>query len=270
VYLIAEIGTNFPPENPLLAVRKALEVAQIAKVQIFKAEKLYALPKYVERLKPFEFNPKWLSGLDKSRLWASVFDPESAREAASYVSVLKIASGDITNEKLIKAVSNIGLPVAISTGAATVPEVFQAIKWAREGGAKKIILFQCVSAYPARPEDYNLRAILPFKKHVESIGLSDHTTSPEAAMLARALGYQYFEHHFRFQEEWSEDPPPDWGPFAFTPKEFKEYSSALMRAEEILGDGVKRPMPAERKERLYARRGKDGLRPVEEARNEMG
>ena len=274
--LIAEIGTNFYPHDPLEALRVAHKAgADIIKIQLFRADTLYATESLKERIRPFEFNPEWLRDLeDGISVWASVFDVDLAEQALPYLDGLKVASGDLVNKQIVEATARMAseakIPLALSTGAAERFEVVQALKWVSGYPLEELILFQCVSTYPARPMDYNLSSLLPFKRDVDVLGLSDHTPSFITAMIARALGYEYFERHVRPDTEWPGisglENPPDWGPFAFTPEQLAEYRMKIEWAEEIIGDGVKKPTEAERQERAWARRGADGLRPTEEVR----
>jgi len=274
---IAEIGTNFDPNDPLEALGQAAEAgADIVKVQLFQADTLYAMPDLQKRVAPFQFHPEWLAGWNRDiPVWASVFDIDLAEKALPYLKGLKVASGDLTCQRIVEGTARLAsdaeIPLALSTGAATGEEVRRALEWVHPFPVPRLYLFQCVSAYPARPEWYNLRAILPFKGDVDAIGLSDHTVSFVTAMIARALGYELFERHFRFSEAWPAavsklGQPPDWGPWAFPPPTFREYRHMIEWADEVLGDGVKGPIPEELEERVWARRGKDGLRPLERAR----
>jgi len=271
--LIAEIGTNFDPDDPLEALKTAQENgADIVKIQLFRAKTLYAVPELQERVRLFEFKPEWLKDWDGCPVWATVFDIELAEQALPYVKGLKIASGDLVYQKIVESTARLAsetnIPLALSTGAATEAEIKQALDWVQPFPVKELILFQCVSVYPAEPKDYNLRAILPFRKYVDTIGLSDHTTSYITAMLARALGYEVFERHFKFQETWQKPvTPPDWGAWAFTPSAFWEYRFMIEWTDEILGTGMKRVMEDESDERVWARRGSDGRRPIDVARD---
>ena len=47
----------------------------------------------------------------------------------------------------------------MSTGMATLAEIDEAVRTAREAGARQIALLKCTSAYPAPPEEMNLRTI---------------------------------------------------------------------------------------------------------------
>lgn len=115
---------------------------------------------------------------------------------------LKIASGDLTFEPVIRAAAATGKPVILSTGAGTVDEVDRAVDWVRQeiGDAplaERLVLMQCVSAYPTPIEQANVRAV-PFlaERYRVPVGYSNHVIGPEACFAAIALGASVVEVHF--------------------------------------------------------------------------
>ena len=77
----------------------------------------------------------------------------------------------------------------MSTGMASEEEISEAISVAKKEGCNEILLFHCISSYPAPIHDANLLQMLQLKEkyHVE-IGLSDHTMGNTAAIAAVSLG----------------------------------------------------------------------------------
>ena len=71
----------------------------------------------------------------------------------------KIASFENNHLPLIRKAASTGKPLIISTGMATIAELDEAVRIARESGCNDIILLKCTSAYPASPEDTNLLTI---------------------------------------------------------------------------------------------------------------
>ena len=209
----------------------------------------------------------WLSNLRSHanfcgvEFWASVFDPELAWSACSYLQGIKIASGDLTYDALVAEAAKVSAkckyPLAISTGAATEEEISHALDVAHSHNPYQLILFHCNSTYPAEQEAMNLRAGLIFRDRVDAIGLSDHTLDSVSCCMAVGVGYTYFEKHFRgYQVENTPDAP-----ISLMPNEFRNLITDIGRAETILGDGRKRVFAGEIGERKWARRGEDGLRP---------
>lgn len=284
--IIAEIGSTWArdswPESEEAALRSVSEAARAGatavKFQLFRADGLYSrerAPELHERVKRYELPLDWLQALreaaneEKVDLWASCFDYDVIHSDGWRFNCLKVASGDLTNKSLVDrlafacahfSMNTLGLSysMALSTGAATMEEVADALSWIGKYNVPHLTLFHCVSAYPAPPLEMNLRAGLEFAGGVDAVGLSDHTKTMQVAPLALALGYTAFEHHFKLPD--TPDDNPDAG-VAFTPVEFKMYVESLRWTEEVLGDGRKRPMPSEESERVWARRGEDGLRP---------
>lgn len=109
----------------------------------------------------------------------------------------KIASFENTDIPLIRKVAATGKPVIISTGMATVAELDETVRTAREAGCRDIILLKCTSTYPATPENTNLFTIPHMRELFQcQVGLSDHTMGIGAAVAAVALGATVIEKHF--------------------------------------------------------------------------
>src|SRR3989338_5172605 len=88
----------------------------------------------------------------------------------------KIASFENTDLPLIRRVAATGKPLIISTGMATVAEVGETVRTAREAGCKDLILLKCTSTYPATPENTNILTIPHLRELFGcEVGLSDHT-----------------------------------------------------------------------------------------------
>jgi N-acetylneuraminate synthase/N,N'-diacetyllegionaminate synthase len=162
------------------------------------------------------------------------------------------------------------MPLLISTGASYRGEILQALREAELWKVRDVILLQCVSLYPAQPRHYNLAALDLFRPKVGALGLSDHTLSDKASLLALARGYTWFEKHFAPLGS-EEAASPDHVVSLF-PDDFASWVGSLREAEAMLGPVPKAPLEEEFAERTYARRGADGLRPAGEGltRQEYG
>jgi len=125
--------------------------------------------------------------------WVSELDP--------ILKKYKVASADITNFQLLRAVARTGKPIYLSTGAATLLEIKDAIKEIQKYSSASIILMHCVLNYPTNSKNANLSRITILKQKFSDfeIGYSDHT-KPEFSRIAiasaRALGATVFEKHF--------------------------------------------------------------------------
>ena len=107
----------------------------------------------------------------------------------------KIASFEAIDLPLIRRAARSGRPLIISTGMTSPGEIGEAVQAARGAGAP-VALLHCVSAYPARYADANLRTIPRLAQDYGCIaGLSDHTAGTAAAVAAVALGACLIEKH---------------------------------------------------------------------------
>jgi len=109
----------------------------------------------------------------------------------------KIASFENTDLPLIRRVAATGKPLIISTGMATVAELDETARAAREAGCKDLILLKCTSTYPANPANSNILTI-PHMRELFGceVGISDHTMGTGVSVAAVALGATVIEKHF--------------------------------------------------------------------------
>jgi N-acetylneuraminate synthase len=150
-------------------------------------------------------------------------------EAPAY----KIASFEIIDTPLIKRVASTKKPLFISTGAASLLEISEAIQVARENGAEEILLFHCISSYPAPVEEAQLKNIKYLKeKFGVLVGLSDHTIGTDAGFLSVAMGAAAIEKHFIVDRSIGGADSE----FSATPVEFKELRVKIDLAKNMLGE----------------------------------
>ena len=187
----------------------------ILKGGIWDGTKLYDL--YKSAHTPFEWHKELFQYSKKIGItcFSSPFD-KTAVELLEALNcpAYKIASLEIIDHPLIEEVAKTGKPILMSTGAASENEIQEALNVAKSFGAKDILLFHCISAYPALLEESGLRSIeyLRNKFDVE-IGLSDHTIGPQAGIIAASLDSS----------------------FSMEPKEFKDMSTQLDLTVRALG-----------------------------------
>lgn len=216
------------------------EYFRIGKGTIWEGRTLYDL--YQEAYTPWEWQPKLKViaddlGLD---LFSSPFDHTAVDFLEKMgVPAYKIASFELVDLPLIRRVAQTGKPIIMSTGMATLAEIDEAVHTAREAGTTQIALLKCTSAYPAPPEEMNLRTIPHLADAFQvPVGLSDHTLGIAVPTAAVALGACIIEKHFTLSRK---IPGPD-SAFSLEPQEFKEMVSAVRTAEKALGQihyGVK-------------------------------
>lgn len=148
------------------------------------------------------------------------------------VPIYKIASFENTDIPLIKKVAATGKPIIISTGMATVAEIDESIRAAKEAGCKEVILLKCTSTYPTSPENTNI-ATIPHMKNLFNcqVGLSDHTMGTGVAVASVALGATVIEKHFTLSRA---DGGVD-SAFSLEPSELRHLVVETERAWQALG-----------------------------------
>ena len=145
----------------------------------------------------------------------------------------KIASFENVHLPLIRKAAATGKPLIISTGMATLAELDQAVRTAREAGCRELILLKCTSTYPADPQDSNLLTI-PHMRELFGcqVGLSDHTPGIGVALASVALGATVIEKHFTLSRaEGGVDAA-----FSLEPEEMKALVKESKRAWKALGN----------------------------------
>lgn len=183
--------------------------------------------------------------------FSSPFD-ESAVDFLETLDVpaYKIASFENVHLPLIRRVAATGKPMIISTGMATVAEIDEAVRTARESGCGDIALLKCTSTYPASPANSNVRTI----PHLRSlfrceVGLSDHTMGVGAAVAAVALGATVVEKHFTLSRA---DGGVD-SSFSLEPAELRALVVETERAWNALGEVTYGMGLAEKKSLVFRR-----------------
>lgn len=208
---------------------------------------------YREAFMPWSWFPRLKEiahqlGLD---LFSSPFD-ESAVDFLKEMQVpaYKIASFEIVDLPLLHKIGKTGKPVIMSTGMATLGEIEEAVNAIREVGGDQLVLLKCTSAYPASPEEMNLRVIPHLAEAFGTpIGLSDHTLNIAVPVVAATLGACIIEKHLTLSRAM---PGPD-AAFSLEPNEFKAMVEAVRTAEMAKGNikyGVKEQ---EAKSRIFRR-----------------
>ncbi len=261
-FIIAEIGLNHNGSVEL--AKKLIDAAKAAgasaaKLQSFAAESRLSQKvkenRYAEELIDTEegmfsmFKRLELTEAEHAELFAyarsidmllfsTPFDIESLELLESLGAPLyKIASMDVVNLPLIRRVAETGKPLIMSTGMSTLAEIEDAVEVVQSTGNKNLILMQCVSSYPAAPEDMNLKAMRTLHRAFGvPVGFSDHTIGLTTSTVALSLGAAAIERHFtldRFME----------GPdhiLSSEPKELGELVELSRAIPLIKGTGEKR------------------------------
>jgi sialic acid synthase SpsE len=220
VMVVAEIGNNH--EGNFDTAKRLTEMAakcgvDAVKFQTFKTELFvsHSDTARFDRLKSFELSYSQFERLSElahslGLLFISTpFDLKSGEFLRSIVDCYKIASGDNNFFPLINQVVQTEKPVMLSTGLCDWQQVEQTISFIRGKMAgseisNKLAVLHCVSCYPVKPEEANLRSIPYLKGRLNvNVGYSDHTEGIDAVILAVALGADIVEKHFTLDKNYS-------------------------------------------------------------------
>lgn len=218
---------------------------------IWNGRRLYDL--YGEAYTPWE----WHAALQRaaSDLGLDLFSTPFDHTAVDFLEQLgmpayKIASFEIVDLALIRRIAQLGKPIIMSTGMASLAEIEEAVATARNAGAGEIALLKCTSAYPSPAEDMHLRTIPHLAAMFGApVGLSDHTLGTAVPVAAVALGACIIEKHFTLSRA---IPGPD-STFSLEPHEFKQMAEAIRTAEVALGHISYGVSENERRSRVFRR-----------------
>ncbi len=214
VVVVAEIGVNH--EGDSAAAMRLLELAADAgadavKFQTYTPERYVAADdaERLDRVRRFGLAEEDFRALAARAgelgigFFSSALTEDVVPLLAELGQTIKIASGDITFEPVIRAAAATGRIVILSTGAANEAEVDRAVEWigdeiGSDKLADRLVLLHCVSAYPTPIEQANLNAIpyMAARYQPVRVGYSHHVQGPEAVIAAVALGANLVEVHF--------------------------------------------------------------------------
>lgn len=261
-FIIAEAGLNHNGDLELAKklIEKAAEVgADAIKFQSYHTENFVSKSsKYYQLFKNLELSDDDFKELNRFAKKKKIIFLSTPLDL-EYVDILneigvpafKIASGDLTFVPLLEKVAETGKPVILSTGMATIGEIYEAISILKENGCEDIGLLHCVSSYPTPFEEVNLRAMIMLKNVFNlPVGYSDHTLGIIIPLAAVALGAKVIEKHFTLDKNMD---GPDHK-LSADPEEFRQMVKGIRIVERALGDGYKRPMDCEKDARIHGRR----------------
>ena len=200
---------------------------------LWEGRTLYDL--YQEAYTPWEWHPRLMALAND--LGLACFSTPFDATAVDFLENLnvpchKVASFEIVDIPLLKKIATTGKPVIMSTGMASLAEIDEAVRTLRENGTENLTLLKCTSAYPAPPEEINLRAIPHLAETFACpAGLSDHTMGSAVAVAAVALGATVIEKHFTLSRA---DGGPD-SAFSMEPNEFGRMVQDIRTVEKAMG-----------------------------------
>lgn len=274
-FIIAEVGVHH--ENSIELAKAYIRAARVAgadavKFQTYSADRLAAkwAPTYWDdgsgRTQHDIFAERsLLTEKDYAELFeyaaelrilflSTPFDTDAARMLGELgMAAFKIASADITDLPLLRAVAAYGRPVLVSTGASTLDEVAAALDVVCEAGAP-VALLHCSLSYPTAVPDANLGRLHALAQRFEGVvlGYSDHTQPQDSELacpLAVALGASIVEKHFTLNKRLPGDDHYHAVDAEGLARLVKNCRDAHLMARD-LGETTEAEIPA----RTYARR----------------
>lgn len=201
---------------------------------IWSGKTLFEL--YKEAYMPWEWHEE-LKALSHS-LGLDFFSTPTHKTGVDYlenlgVPVYKVPSFEIVDLDLLGYIASKGKPMILSAGMASLKEIDEAVTACRFAGCQELAILKCTSAYPAQPDEANLRTIPHISETFEVVaGLSDHTLGIEVPIGAVSLGASIVEKHLTLDRK---SLGPD-SSFSLEPHEFKKMVEGVRFIERALGE----------------------------------
>lgn len=209
------------------------EYFQIKQGTIWDGTTLHKL--YEKAYTPWDWQPRLKEVAEEEGLicFSSPFD-NTAVDFLEEIKMpaYKIASFEFTDIPLVEYIASKGKPVIMSTGIATIGEIYDALEACKRMKNENVILLKCSSSYPSPLEDINLKTIPNMRETFNcSVGLSDHTMGYSVSTAAVALGASVIEKHFTLRRS---DGGSD-AAFSMEPEEFASMVKSIREVEKALG-----------------------------------
>ncbi|MDC3342509.1 pseudaminic acid synthase [Candidatus Pelagibacter sp.] len=256
-FIIAEISSNhkWSLKHTLKLIKKIKEAgADAVKIQTYDEKNMtfnskkgefivkeglwknYSLHELYKSAKtPLNWHKKIFNYARKLNLiaFSTPFDEKSADFLTKLkVPAYKIASFEIIDHPLIEHIAKKQKTIILSTGMATIEEINDAVKIIKKFKNNRIVLLHCISNYPSKNKDYNLKMMTKLKERFNlHIGLSDHSKGNEVALAATALGAKVIEKHVKLDGDNSSQDSK----FSMDTKKFKKFCENINNIWETLG-----------------------------------
>jgi N,N'-diacetyllegionaminate synthase len=264
VFVIAEAGVaHF---GSLEKARALVDLARragadVVKFQVFRTEDLVssAAPDWQRRLRSRELPPSAFREIRDYCVSMGIPFCATAHDEASLdvldelgVPFYKIGSGEVANWRFIETIARRGKPVVLSTGMYSLDDVTRAVEVVGAAGNRALALLHCVTRYPTRPEEVNLRAMQTLRDRFDVVvGYSDHTQGTHLPLAAVALGARIIEKHITL--DYDVPDAQDWK-VSCGPADLPDFLRQVREVEAALGTGIKAPAAAEAQSLEWARK----------------
>jgi N,N'-diacetyllegionaminate synthase len=198
-----------------------------------------------EILQKIAFTPdKWADIFNYARtknihVFVCTFDLPSVELAIKLkADGIKLNSADLSNPEVVAAVAKSGIPFTLGTGASTIDEVTNGLKFASQNGAQNIILMHGVQNFPTKTEDLHIQRINLLKEVFDlPVGYHDHTDGDDpfvkmVDLIAIGMGVAIIEKHITVDRG---EKGIDYQA-SLEPDEFKQFVKDIHRAYIALGE----------------------------------
>lgn len=148
--------------------------------------------------------------------------------------VWKIASGEVSNDVLLKRIIETGKPVILSSGMSSVEEMDRAVALLKAADISFAVL-QCTSSYPSTADKVGMNMVPYFAERYQCVsGISDHSGTIFPSLAAASHGGQIFEIHVTMSPDMF---GPDV-PVSLTKQELRQLVDGVAFNREMLANPV--------------------------------
>lgn len=270
---IAEIGSNWavgdnPKKRAIHLIKAAANSgATVVKFQLFKGEWLYRDYEKARAMQLTELPTAWLRELKKcteelnleflvTPFYCGAVDILENLGVNRY----KIASWDITHIPLLKKIASTKKPIIMSTGAATLEEIDEALTILRPDveAPDDVILLHCTGGYPTPIEEVNLQKMLDIGGEFMPLrtGFSCHIIDPVIAASSVFYMGEVIECHLDLEDRIGAETT-----HSFTPQLFAEMVLLARRMKKAQNCNCEMPFFDFDARQNYRRDPSDWLRP---------
>jgi N-acetylneuraminate synthase len=168
--------------------------------------------------------------------FASAWDLESQKFLRQFnLKYNKIASAMIIYDDLLKMVASEGRHTFISTGLSNLEDINRAVQIFKDAGCT-FDLMHCVSTYPMKDEDANLKMINTLRERYNcNVGYSGHEAGLAVSFAAAALEITSLERHITLDRAmYGSDQSA-----SVEASGFKMLVGGVRKIEQAMGDGEK-------------------------------
>jgi len=171
----------------------------------------------------------------------------------------KVGSGESADSEIIRKCRKTGKPVIISTGLRSGNEVFKLMDMYDHHNT---VFMHCITQYPTySPQLGFMRSMMEYMPRGDmrygEVGYSCHYPGIQACVTAAAMGATVIEKHVKLDISDGQDARA-----ALYPHEFEAMVDEIRETESIIGSNNREYSQEERGNEVWAKKGKDGKRPL--------